>query len=53
MIGDGFPLPSLRQDGSEDAFTVLWRDASPALLRYLWVAAHEATEDVAAEVWVG
>ena len=53
VIGDGFPTTlAAAQNGSEDAFAVLWRDANPALLRYLWVAAHEATEDVAAEVWV-
>jgi RNA polymerase sigma-70 factor (ECF subfamily) len=53
VIGDGFPATlAAAQNGSEDAFAVLWRDANPALLRYLWVAAHEATEDVAAEVWV-
>ena len=40
------------QDGSEDAFAALWREANPALLRYLRVAAPEAAEDVAAEVWV-
>ena len=40
------------QDGSEDAFAALWRDANPALLRYLRVAAAGAAEDVAAETWV-
>jgi RNA polymerase sigma-70 factor, ECF subfamily len=30
----------------------LWRDANPALLRYLWVAVPEAPEDVASEIWV-
>jgi RNA polymerase sigma-70 factor (ECF subfamily) len=53
VIGDGFPaILAAAQDGSEDAFAVLWRDANPALLRYLRVAAPEAAEDVAAEVWV-
>ena len=40
------------QDGSEDAFSVLWRDANPALLRYLRVIAPDVAEDVAAETWV-
>jgi RNA polymerase sigma-70 factor, ECF subfamily len=40
------------QEGSEDAFSVLWRDANPALLRYLRVVAPDAAEDVAAETWV-
>ena len=53
MIGDDFPaILAAAQDGSEDAFAVLWRDANPALLRYLRVAAPDATEDVAAEIWV-
>ena len=40
------------QRGSEQAFSVLWRDANPALLRYLRVVAAEHAEDVAAETWV-
>jgi RNA polymerase sigma-70 factor, ECF subfamily len=40
------------QNGSEDAFSTLWRDMNPALLRYLRVVAPEAAEDVAAETWV-
>jgi RNA polymerase sigma-70 factor (ECF subfamily) len=53
VIGDGFRAAlAAAQDGSEDAFAALWRDANPALLRYLRVAAPEAAEDVAAEVWV-
>ena len=53
MTGDDFPaILAAAQDGSEDAFAALWRDANPALLRYLRVAASEAAEDVAAEIWV-
>ncbi len=53
MTGDDFPaILAAAQDGSEDAFAALWRDANPALLRYLRVAAPEAAEDVAAEIWV-
>ena len=40
------------QHGSETAFSVLWRDGNPDPLRYLRVAAPEATEDVASEIWV-
>src|SRR6266481_6171041 len=53
VTGDGFRAAlAAAQDGSEDAFGALWRDANPALLRYLRVAAPDAAEDVAAEVWV-
>jgi RNA polymerase sigma-70 factor, ECF subfamily len=39
--------------GDEQAFALLYRDAQPALLRYLRVAADPwAAEDVAAETWV-
>jgi RNA polymerase sigma-70 factor (ECF subfamily) len=41
------------QEGSEAAFSRLWRDCNPALLRYLRVIAPEAAEDVAAETWLG
>jgi RNA polymerase sigma-70 factor, ECF subfamily len=40
------------QSGSEAAFTVLWKDANPALLRYLRVIAPDAAEDIAAETWL-
>ena len=53
MIGEEFPaVLAAAQDGSEDAFAVLWRDGNPAVLRYLRVAAPDAAEDVAAETWV-
>jgi len=53
VIGDGFPaLMAAAQGGSEAAFAALWRDANPALLRYLRVSALDAAEDVAAETWV-
>ena len=40
--------------GDEAAFARLWRDAHPALLRYLRVMLRDqsAAEDVAADVWV-
>jgi RNA polymerase sigma-70 factor (ECF subfamily) len=40
------------QDGDEAAFTSLFRDVQPALLRYLRVLAPEAAEDVASETWL-
>lgn len=40
------------QDGNEAAFSLLWRDTNPALIRYLRVMAPEAAEDVAADTWV-
>ena len=41
-------------DGDELAFTRLWRDVHPALLRYLRVLTRDQmlAEDVAAEVWL-
>jgi RNA polymerase sigma-70 factor (ECF subfamily) len=45
-------LLAAAQCGNEAAFSRLWRDANPALLRYLRVIAPGAEEDVAAETWV-
>ncbi len=53
MVGEEFAaLLAAAQDGDEQAFAVLWRDANPALLRYLRVVASEHAEDIAAETWV-
>ena len=53
VIGEDFPaVLAAAQAGSEDAFAALWRDGHPALLRYLRVAAPDAAEDVAGEIWV-
>jgi RNA polymerase sigma-70 factor, ECF subfamily len=53
VIGEEFgAVLAAAQDGSEAAFSALWRDANPALLRYLRVAAPGAGEDIAAETWV-
>jgi RNA polymerase sigma-70 factor, ECF subfamily len=53
VVGEDFAaVLAAAQDGSEDAFSVLWREANPALLRYLRVVAPDAAEDVAAETWV-
>lgn len=53
VVGEDFAaLLMAAQGGSEQAFSVLWRDANPALLRYLRVVAAEHADDVAAETWV-
>jgi RNA polymerase sigma-70 factor, ECF subfamily len=53
VVGEDFAaLLAAAQGGSDDAFAYLWRDANPALLRYLRVVAQENAEDVAAETWV-
>jgi RNA polymerase sigma-70 factor, ECF subfamily len=53
VVGEEFAARlAAAQGGSEDAFAVLWRDANPALLRYLRVLAPEYAEDIAAETWV-
>ncbi len=40
------------QAGDEGAFSVLWRDINPVLVRYLRMIAPEAAEDIAAETWM-
>jgi RNA polymerase sigma-70 factor, ECF subfamily len=40
------------QAGSEAAFSRLWRDGNPALVRYLRVMAPDVAEDVAADTWL-
>jgi RNA polymerase sigma-70 factor, ECF subfamily len=53
VIGEDFAgLLAAAQGGDEAAFSRLWRDANPALLRYLRVIAPGAEEDIAAETWV-
>jgi RNA polymerase sigma-70 factor, ECF subfamily len=53
VVGDDFAVVlAAAQGGSEEMFAVLWRDANPALTRYLRVLAPEGAEDVAAETWV-
>src|SRR3984885_14977901 len=53
VVGDDFArVLADAQGGREDQFAVLWRDANPALLRYLRVLAPENAEDIAAETWV-
>jgi RNA polymerase sigma-70 factor (ECF subfamily) len=53
VVGDDFArVLAAAQGGSEDQFAVLWRDANPALLRYLRVLAQDNAEDIAAETWM-
>jgi len=53
VFGEEFPaVLEAAQHGSEAAFTRLWLDANPALVRYLRVIAPESAEDVAADTWV-
>jgi RNA polymerase sigma-70 factor, ECF subfamily len=53
MIGSGFAvLLAQARDRDEEAFARVYRDAQPALLRYLRVVAAESAEDVAAETWL-
>lgn len=53
MIGDEFPVVLVAaQQGNEHAFSALWRDGNPALLRYLKVVAPHSAEDIAAETWI-
>jgi RNA polymerase sigma-70 factor (ECF subfamily) len=52
MIGGRFgELLAAAQRGDEGAFTVLWRDANPGLVRYLRVIVATDAEDVAGETW--
>lgn len=53
MIGEDFPaILAAARRGDEGAFSALWRDGNPALLRYLTVIAPRSAEDIAAETWV-
>jgi RNA polymerase sigma-70 factor (ECF subfamily) len=53
VIGETFQtVLAAAQGGDEGAFSALWRDANPALLRYLRVVAPEVAEDVAADSWI-
>jgi RNA polymerase sigma-70 factor, ECF subfamily len=53
VIGETFQaVLAAAQSGHEGAFSVLWRDGNPALLRYLRATAPDVAEDVAADTWV-
>jgi RNA polymerase sigma-70 factor (ECF subfamily) len=53
VVGEEFAaLLAAAKEGDEAAFSVLWRDANPVLLRYLRMVTPAHAEDVAAETWV-
>jgi RNA polymerase sigma-70 factor (ECF subfamily) len=53
VIGDGFAeVLAAAQAGNEAAFSQLWLDGNPALLRYLAVIAPNAAQDIAADTWL-
>lgn len=53
MLGQRFETVLLRaQAGDQHAFSELWRDAHPMLLRYLRVTAGLLAEDVASHTWL-
>jgi RNA polymerase sigma-70 factor, ECF subfamily len=53
VIGSEFAVLLAQAQGrDEEAFARLYRDAQPALLRYLRVVAPEAPEDMAGETWL-
>ena len=56
VIGETFECVLAAAQGgtgeADGAFSVLWRDANPALLRYLRVIAPDAADDIAADTWV-
>ena len=52
MIGEDFSaVLSAAQRGDEVAYSRLWRDANPPLLRYLRVVTSGDPDDIAAETW--
>jgi RNA polymerase sigma-70 factor, ECF subfamily len=52
VIGEEFAaVLTAAQRRDEAAFARLWYDGQPALLRYLYVIAPDAAEDIAAETW--
>lgn len=53
MLGSAFPdVLAAAQGGDEAAFTALFRDVQPVLLRYLHIIGPHAAEDIASETWV-
>jgi len=53
VLGEDFAaVLAAAREGNEAAFSRLWRDANPALLRYLRLVVPQSAEDVAAETWV-
>lgn len=52
LDGDFPEVLRLAAAGDASAFARLWRETHPPLLRYLWVSAGDAAEDLAADVWL-
>jgi RNA polymerase sigma-70 factor, ECF subfamily len=53
VVDGDFPeVLRLAAAGDASAFARLWRETQPPLLRYLWVSAGDAAEDLAADVWL-
>jgi DNA-directed RNA polymerase specialized sigma24 family protein len=53
VIGGGFAgVLRAAQEGSAEDFACLWRDANPAMTRYLCVLCSADAQDVAVESWV-
>jgi RNA polymerase sigma-70 factor, ECF subfamily len=52
LRGDFAGLLARAQGGDEVAFSRLWSDLNPALLRYLRLEPGHSAEDLAAETWV-
>jgi RNA polymerase sigma-70 factor (ECF subfamily) len=53
VVGEDFgAVLAAAQRGDEAAFSRLWLDVNPVLLRYLRVIGPDVAEDVAAETWV-
>ena len=53
MIGAAFAATLAKaQNGDDAAFTCIFRDVQPALVRYLRVIAPAAADDVAGDTWV-
>ena len=54
MIGPEFPaVLGAAARGDEEAFSRLWLDLQPRLLRYFAVVSSAAAEDLASETWLG
>jgi RNA polymerase sigma-70 factor (ECF subfamily) len=53
VLGSAFDtILANAQDGDEAAFTEIFRDVQPPLLRYLHVLSPDAAEDVASDTWL-
>lgn len=53
MLGTAFgSVLAAAQDGDEAAFTSIFRDVQPVLLRYLHIIGPEHADDIASETWI-